>query len=162
MGLGGGGGGGGGVGEGGMCYKSRVRAVDANVLMLACTLQHTFFKLMSLVNIMVAFESLRPTVLSIQKCTHRWGGGGHDPLAPRPGYATGSNMRHSVTLTFVMVDSPIRYDTMHTTRINHSLRFRNKCGHSSTQAVMKPSIVQNWGTNHRQCDAKSGCKIIRL
>jgi hypothetical protein len=31
-----------------------------------------------------------------------------------------------------------------TIAMNISFFLRNKCGHSSTMAVMKPSIVQNW------------------
>ena len=45
--------------------------------MMACTLKYTVFKLLSLVNV-VAFESLRPTILAKQKCA-----------PPPPGYATG-------------------------------------------------------------------------
>ena len=140
MGLGGGGGGGGGG------YVLQVPCQG-------CRCKRTYVGLYTAAHIFQANESSqyygcfrKPAAYCIEYTkmyAQMGGGGGHDPLAPRPGYATGSNMRHSVTLTFVMVDSPIRYDTMHTTRINHSLRFRNKCGHSSTQAVMKPSIVQN-------------------
>ena len=51
--------------------------------MVARTLQHTVFKLLSLRNV-VAFDSLRPTELAIKKCTHTLGGGGGGPLAPPP------------------------------------------------------------------------------
>ena len=48
---------GGGEGGGGatlhVCYKPRVRAVDVNVLMVACTPQHTVVKLLSVVNMVV-------------------------------------------------------------------------------------------------------------
>ena len=59
------------------------RAVDANILMVACTLKHTVFKLPSLVN-MVAFESLR-----LQKMYAHigWGGETWPPWCP-PGCAT--------------------------------------------------------------------------
>lgn len=39
--------------------------------------------------------------------------------------------------------NPTRYETIQTTAMNASFLRRNKCGHSSTIAVMNPSRVQN-------------------
>lgn len=48
------------------------------------------------------------------------------------------------SLTCDIHDKPITYDSPQTTAMNTSFLFRNKWGHSSTTAVTKPSIVQNW------------------
>jgi len=51
-------------------------------------------------------------------------------------------------LTSVMHRSPIRYEIKHTIAINNSFRFLSSRGHSSTAAVMKPSMVQNWNATY--------------
>ena len=45
--------------------------------------------------------------------------------------------------TWATHDNPIRNETKQTTAMKISLRRRNRRGHSSTTAVMKPSSVQN-------------------
>ena len=45
--------------------------------------------------------------------------------------------------TWATHESPIRKKTKHTTAMKISLRLRNRRGHSSTTAVMKPSRLQN-------------------
>jgi len=51
-------------------------------------------------------------------------------------------------LTSVTHRSPIRYEIKHTIAMNNSFRFLSSRGHSSTAAVMKPSMVQNWNATY--------------
>lgn len=57
-------------------------------------------------------------------------------------------------LTLEMQDNPTKYDRTQTMAINISFLFRKSPGHSSTTAVMKPSIVQN-------CESSPISNIIR-
>lgn len=43
-----------------------------------------------------------------------------------------------------MHDNPTKYDRKHTIAMNISFRFLSSPGHSSTIAVINPSMVQNW------------------
>jgi len=43
-----------------------------------------------------------------------------------------------------MQERPTMYDKMHTNAMKSSLRFRSRWGHSSTMAVINPSMVQNY------------------
>ena len=46
------------------------------------------------------------------------------------------------------------YDSTHTARMNSSFRFLRYWGNSSTMAVMKPSMVQNWESRPRKSNMK--------
>ena len=56
-------------------------------------------------------------------------------------------LKRGQSKTWAMQDKPMRNETKQTTAMKISLRRRNKRGHSSTTAVMKPSSVQNWCEN---------------
>lgn len=46
------------------------------------------------------------------------------------------------------------YDSTHTAKMNSSFLFLRYWGNSSTMAVMKPSMVQNWESRPRKSSMK--------